>query len=126
MGGPVKSLLFAAPNAVQTYGDRGFRIAGVRYEGSVLIFLDRVVRWPITRLGEVMIDSFTPLRSEDVSFEIVILGCGRGVPAEAWTLRKKLREAGIIVEAMDTGAACRTFNVLVSEERRVAAALIAV
>jgi len=56
--------------------------------------------------------------------EILLLGLGRSTSAVPAALRTALRTAGIALEAMDTGAACRTYNVLVAEDRRVAAALI--
>jgi uncharacterized protein len=56
--------------------------------------------------------------------EILLLGLGRSTSAVPAALRIALRTAGIALEAMDTGAACRTYNVLVAEDRRVAAALI--
>jgi uncharacterized protein len=56
--------------------------------------------------------------------QILLLGLGRSVGSVAVTLRTVLRAAGIALEPMDTGAACRTYNVLVAEGRRVAAALI--
>ena len=58
--------------------------------------------------------------------EILLLGCGPRMAPVPRPLRETLRAAGIVIEAMDTGAACRTYNVLMSEGRRVAAALIAV
>jgi uncharacterized protein len=56
--------------------------------------------------------------------EILLLGCGARMGTVPFALRKGLRASGIVVDAMDTGAACRTYNVLLAEERRVAAALI--
>ena len=63
---------------------------------------------------------------EGAAIELLMVGCGaRGEPAPA-ALRDELRQAGIAADFMDTGAACRTFNVLLAEDRLVAAALIAV
>ena len=56
--------------------------------------------------------------------ELLLLGCGRRMAPPPSGLRQALRQAGIVLEVMDTGAACRTYNVLLSEERRVAAALL--
>ena len=58
--------------------------------------------------------------------EILLIGCGPASALLAPAIRRMLEEAGLGVEIMDTGAACRTFNVLLSEDRAVAAALIAV
>ena len=56
--------------------------------------------------------------------ELLLLGCGPRMQLVSQALRAPLRAAGIVIEPMDTGAAARTFNLLLSEDRRVAAALI--
>ena len=66
------------------------------------------------------------LVSEDGSADILIVGCGRAFQLPPKGLKDGLGELGLVLEWMDTGAACRTFNVLLAEERAVAAALIAV
>jgi uncharacterized protein len=57
--------------------------------------------------------------------EVLLLGTGTRHEFVPPSLRRRLRDAGIVIDTMDTGAACRTYNVLVAEDRRVAAALIA-
>ena len=56
--------------------------------------------------------------------EILLIGCGRRMVPLPKVLREELRAAGIVADAMDTGAACRTYNILLAEDRRVAAALL--
>jgi uncharacterized protein len=74
---------------------------------------------------EVTAESLAPVRTADPAIEILVLGCGaRFVPVPA-QLRAALKADGIVVEAMATGSACRTYNLLLAENRRVAAALIA-
>ena len=72
------------------------------------------------------LENLRPVEQSDPATEILIFGGGATTPFVAPELRDALKAAGVIVEPMDTGAACRTFNVLLSEERRVAAALVAV
>jgi len=72
------------------------------------------------------VDSLAPVLAADSMPTILLLGCGRGMGVVPREVRAALRAAGIVVEAMDTGAACRTYNVLLTEGRDVAAALIAV
>jgi len=67
--------------------------------------------------------SLTPI-VEHGGVQILLLGLGSNMAIVAGELRARLRTAGISLEPMDTGAACRTYNVLVAEDRRVAAALI--
>jgi len=116
----------AGRQVVEAYGDGRFRITGVAYAGSVIVLPERTVAWPVTALTEVTIDSLAPVTDPEAAVELLLLGCGAGFNPAPASLRGHLREMGIIVDAMDTGAACRTYNVLLAEERRVAAALIAV
>jgi uncharacterized protein len=111
---------------IERYGAGRFRITGVVYHGSVLVFPERTLAWPVVRFEELTPTSLAAVTVSEVAVELLLLGTGprlAPVPAE---LRAALRAAGVAIEAMDTGAACRTYNVLVAEERRVAAALIAV
>jgi uncharacterized protein len=110
---------------VQSYQEGGFRIAGVRYEGSVLVLPDRTLAWRVRGLDEVTLESLAPVRAAEPAVEILLLGCGRRLAMAPPELRQALRDRGIALEPMDTPAACRTYNVLIAEERRVAAALIA-
>ena len=78
------------------------------------------------RIAEVTLASLAPV-VEHGGVEILLLGCGRRMRAGAGGIaRSALRRHGIVVDAMDTGAACRTYNVLLAEDRRVAAALLPV
>ena len=107
---------------VQAYGDGAFRISGRQHAGSVLVFPDQVMPWS----GEVSTDGLAEVLARADGIEILIVGCGpsmRLIPSE---VRTTLRNAGIVTEPMDTGAGCRTYNVLLTEDRRVAAALVAV
>lgn len=111
---------------VKGYGDGGFTIAGIRWEGSVLVLPDRTQSWAPTELAQVTEDSLAPLLTLAEKPRLLLLGCGLRMAQIPPALRAALRGAGITLELMDTGGACRTFNVLVSEDRSVAAALIAV
>lgn len=111
---------------IQAYRPGGFRIGGSDFEGSVLVFPDRVVAWSVARVEEISVDNLGEVLSAKDSVDLLLVGCGpRGMPLAA-PLRVALGKARIVVESMDTGAACRTYNVLLAEDRRVAAALIAV
>lgn len=111
---------------IESYGAGGFRIAGERHEGAVLVLPDGVMSWAKDNLAALTIDDLAPVLAVDPRPEILLIGCGLRTAFIAPPLRQALREAGITVDAMDTGAACRTYNVLLAEERRVTAALIAV
>lgn len=82
--------------------------------------------WPVDAADAVSAESLDVVFTLGESVELLLIGCGAEFGPEPAGLRAALKEAGIGLEWMDTGAACRTYNVLVGEERRVAAALIAV
>lgn len=114
---------------IQAYGGGGFAIAGVRHVGSVLVFPDRTEAWPIESPAQVTAESLARVAKEAANVEILLLGTGGEGSASEWLLpevRSALRESGVAFEVLDTGAACRTFNVLLTEDRRAAAALVAV
>lgn len=111
---------------IQGYGDSGFRVSGRRYEGSILILPDRTEIWPVETMAALTLPSLTPIVDAEPAVEILIIGCGPTFALAPLTLREVLKSKGIGVETMDTGAACRTYNVLAGEGRRVAAALVAV
>lgn len=110
---------------IEAYGDMGFRVSGHRYEGSILILPDQTIAWAVSSSDELSVESLDPVtdRSE---VELLLLGLGRKTVMIPRNFRAALKEKGVAVEPMDTGAASRTYNVLQAEGRRVAAALIAV
>ncbi|HEX2478740.1 MAG TPA: Mth938-like domain-containing protein, partial [Geminicoccaceae bacterium] len=110
---------------IQAHREGGFTIAGVRHEGSVLVLPDRTLPWSVRELSAVTMESLEPVTAVAASIDILILGAGATFGQPGPDLRQVLRAHGIVIEAMDTRAACRTFNVLLAEDRRVAAALIA-
>lgn len=111
---------------IHGYGDHGFTITGLRHEGSVLVFPGCTQAWPVTSMAELSLDALAPILAAEPRPAVLLLGCGKGMSVVPREIKAALREAGIVVEPMDTGAACRTYNVLLTEGRDVAAALIAV
>jgi uncharacterized protein len=110
----------AGRQLIERYSADGFRVSGVVYPGPVLVFPDRTMIWenPL-----VSIEGLTPV-IEYGGVELVLVGLGkRGAPV-TMALRAALKAHGIGIEAMDTGAACRTYSVLLAEDRLVAAALL--
>lgn len=110
---------------IQAHREGGFTIAGVRHAGSVLVLPERTLPWTVRELAGVTVESLDPVIAAAASVDILVLGCGAEFGQLSADLRAALRAYGIVTEAMDTRAACRTFNVLLAEDRRVAAALIA-
>lgn len=111
---------------IQGYGDGGFRVSGVVHSGSVLVFPKRTVDWPVTVAGDITLDSLAEVTASVGVNQILVVGCGSRFAPPPSGLREGLRNAGIALEWMDTGAACRTYNVLLIDDRAVTAALIAI
>lgn len=113
---------------IEGYGDGGFRISGRRVEGSVIVFPDKVVSWATAAMNDMNAGSLDPVSAagRTGAVELLLVGTGKRMTQVDRTLRQALRADGVVIEVMDTGAACRTYNVLMAEGRRVAAALIAV
>ena len=105
---------------IERYAASGFRVSGAIYLGPVLVFPDRTETWPdaaFTATG------LAPVVAHG-GVELLLLGLGRRIEPVSAELRSALKADGIAVEPMDTGAACRTYNMLIGEDRRVAAALL--
>ena len=111
---------------INGYGDGGFTIAGLRREGSVLVLPGATLPWSVASLDDLTPESLEGIVAAQPRPTVLILGCGKGMRPVPKPIRDFLRPLGIVAEPMDTGAACRTFNVLLTEGRDVAAALIAV
>lgn len=112
---------------IDAYGKGGFRLAGVRHEGSVLIVDDAPQPWPVAALADLTLADLQPILDAGAdAVEFVLLGVGAQNALPPRTVRDGLRAAGIGLEFMDTPAAAKLYNLLTSEGRRVAAALIAV
>lgn len=109
---------------IDSYGNGGFRFAGMSHRGSLLCLPSGIYGWEApTAIDEA---SLGRVFEEAEAIEVLLVGTGRDLTPLDPTLRQRLREQAIVAEAMSTGAAVRTFNVLLAENRAVAAALIAV
>ena len=111
---------------IEAYGDGGFTIGGLRTIGSILVFPSRIAAWSVAGFEEITLDSLSEVFKEDPAIELLLVGCGASQALPPAGLHYELSKAGVTADFMNTGAACRTFNVLLAEDRRVAAALIAV
>ena len=122
----ITPLILSDRQVVQGYGKGGFRVSDQEYKGAILVFPDKTLAWPVFGFNDLSLTSFTAVREAEPPVEILLIGTGTRMALLPAALRAELRTLGIGVETMDTGAACRTYNVLLSEERRVAAALLPV
>lgn len=126
--GPVDATPLIPPDRqlIQSYHPGGFTVSGVAHEGSVIVFPERTVSWTVTAIDELSPESLEPIRAAAAGVDILLVGTGIKFLLFPPVLRQTIRAWGPVVEAMATSAACRTYNVLLSEERRVAVALIAI
>lgn len=111
---------------IDGYGDGQFCVRGVWHAGAQLVFPDALVPWGAGAFEDLTLDHFAPILERAGRIDILLLGTGARNRLVPKGLRQPLRESGIVVDGMDTGAACRTYNVLLSEGRRIAAALLPV
>jgi uncharacterized protein len=112
----------AGRNLFSGYGPGYVAINGERHEHSVIVLPDRVMDWEIERFEQLSEPVFESLKSLPV--DVVVLGTGAALRFPAASNLRTLTQAGIGIEVMDTAAACRTYNVLLAEDRRVAAAIL--
>lgn len=111
---------------IDAYGDGGFRFAGMNHRGSLLALPGGIRAWDAVGIEDLTSDSFAPLFAERDRIEFVVLGTGAKQWFAAPALRQEFEALGLGLEAMTTGAAARTYNVLLAEGRKIAAALLAV
>ncbi len=122
----LQDIRFAGQRLISSYGDKGFSLSDGRFEGSIIILPTGAVPLLAASASDITADLFAPIFEQQDDIEIVLLGTGAKQHFPSGEIRRLFLERNISLEPMDTGAACRTFNVLVSEDRRVAAALIAI
>ena len=114
------------PAPIEAYGNGGFHFGGMSHRGSLLCFPDGIWAWPVATIGELTLAALEPALARADALDFFLIGCGRDPFVLPELLRQRFREAPLSVDAMPTGAAVSTWNVLLGERRRVGAALIAV
>jgi len=108
---------------IESYAGGRFRVSGTLYEGPLLVSPEQSTAWAANNFASLDAASFAPIIALTPPIELLLIGCGPRLLLLPRPLREALKTRGIAVECMDTGAACRTYNVLMAEGRRVAAAL---
>ena len=111
---------------IDAHGGGGFRFGGMSHRGSVLCLPQGIWVWPVVSPGDVTSDALSRVFAAAADLDFFIIGSG----AMPWqvpdVLRARFREAHVSLDAMMTGPAVRTYNVLLMEGRRVGAGLIAI
>jgi uncharacterized protein len=115
-----------SPAQIDAYGNGGFRFGGMSHRGSLLCLPDGIWGWPVKAVTELTEAAFTQIFAQGEKLDVFLIGAGRDPWPLPDALRARFRELSISVDAMATGAAVRTYNILLAEDRRVGAGLIAV
>src|SRR3954447_23012399 len=111
---------------IEAYGNGGFVFAEMSHRGSLLCLPDAIWAWPVAKSDEVNEVTLQRVIANAANIDTLIVGTGNEVWMPPSRLRDGLRKVSIVIDAMQTGPAIRTYNIMIGERRRVAAALIAV
>lgn len=123
----VTPVLATGAKVIDGYLPGGFRVSGQLMNGALVLSPTAVGPAPVSSYDELMATHLTALLSVPDKPEVLLIGVGavqEGLAPKA--LREAAKAAGVVLEVMNTGAACRTWNVLLSEGRRVQALLFPV
>ncbi len=112
-------------NILESYGKGRFTISGDIVNSSIIIWPEDFKKWQVKDFSQLAINSFNDFLSLDLGIEILLLGCGIQTKFVAGDIRSHIKQAGMNFEFMTTAAAARSYNVMITDGRRVAAALIA-
>lgn len=122
----IREAHFPGRAPIDAYGNGGFRFADMSHRGSILCLPSGIHGWKPADPLTLRIEDFEKVLGEAPDIEILIVGTGKELRPLPKDVRALLKEARVSAEPMSTGAAVRTYNVLLAEDRAVAAALIAV
>ena len=122
----IRAAHFPGRAPVDAYGNNGFRFADMSHRGSILCLPSGINGWEPADPERLVLADFALVIAEKGDIEVLLVGTGRELKPLGKELRAALREAKISADPMSTGAAVRTYNVLLAEHRAVAAALVAV
>jgi uncharacterized protein len=111
---------------IDSFGNGGFRLAGVSHQGSLLVTPSGVRAIELDQVAALAPDQLQQIVAEKADFDMLLIGTGRDIAALPQSVRKLLQTEAIGFDLMSTNAAVRTYNVVMDENRRVAAIMVAV
>ena len=111
---------------IDAYGNGGFRFAGMSHRGGIVSVPSGIYGWDAPAADALTEAAFARVLAEADAIDILLVGTGKALVPLPRALRERFRAANIIADSMSTGAAVRTFNVILAEDRAVAAALLPV
>ena len=116
---------FPGQAPIDGYGAGGFSFAGMSHRGSILALPSGIYAWTANPLA-LTLEDFAMVLAEKAAIDLLLIGMGRDMARPPRAVREALEAAGLMIDPMATGHAMATYNLLLGEKRRVAAALIAV
>lgn len=122
----IRAAHFPGRAPIDAYGNGGFRFADMSHRGSILCLPSGIYGWDVEEGQPLTIDLFDRALADAPEIEVILIGTGKSLVPLPATLKAALKARGIGSDPMGTGAAVRTYNIMLAEERAVAAALIAV
>jgi len=111
---------------IDAYGNGGFRFADMSHRGSLLCLPSGMSAWPVASVAQLTLQSLQLVLDQAESIDVLLIGLGPNITVIDPAIRAAFRARNVIIEPTQTGGAIRTYNVLLAEDRAVAAALIAV
>jgi uncharacterized protein len=122
----IRAAHFPGRAPIDAYGNGGFRFADMSHRGSILCLPSGIYGWDAAEGQPLTIDLFDRVLADAPDIEVLLVGTGAGLVPLPAALKAALRSRGVGSDPMSTGPAVRTYNIMLAEERAVAAALIAV
>jgi uncharacterized protein len=111
---------------IDAHGGGGFRFAGLSHRGSLLCLPDGIWAWPVTEPAQASEETLARVFAQAGELDFFVFGTGAAPWIMPEALRARFRAAQVSLDTMTTGAAVRTYNVMLMENRRVGAGLIAI
>lgn len=122
----VTPLIPSDRKVITGYGPGLIRVNDEAFSTPIIVWPDRVESWDVSAEAGLTADSFGFLAKDQSGLEVLLIGTGQIMTFMPPSLREQIRAMGPVPDIMDTGAACRTYNVLLAEGRPIAAALLPV
>lgn len=122
----IRDAHFPGRAPIDSYGNGGFRFANMSHRGSILCLPSGIYGWSGSQEEPFARDRLLQVFEETDAIQFMLFGTGRDIKRLPPALADRFRAAGISADPMSTGAAVRTFNIMLQENRPVAAAFVAV
>lgn len=122
----IRDAHFPGRAPIDSYGNGGFRFADMSHRGSLLMLPSGIYGWDMAEGDPLTVENFQRVFDEAGDIEVLLVGTGKDIRPLPKELKARFKEHGISSDPMSTGAAVRTYNIMLAESRAVAAVLIAV